>query len=77
MMCPVIDNPTSCEIRSVICFLHSRNMSAVEVHLELCSVYDQNVVNEGTIRQCYRMFKDGQTNMHNEECSAWSAICSE
>jgi hypothetical protein len=28
MMCPAIDNPTSCEIHAVICFLHARNMSA-------------------------------------------------
>jgi hypothetical protein len=32
MMCPAIDNPASCEIRSVICFLHANNMSALEIH---------------------------------------------
>jgi hypothetical protein len=51
MMCPVTDNPTGCEIRAVIRFLHSKNMSAVEVHLELCAVYGQKVMNEGTVRQ--------------------------
>jgi hypothetical protein len=76
-MCPAIDNPTSCEIRSVIRFLHSKNMSAAEIHCELCAVYGQNVVNEGTIRQWYRMFRDGQTNVRNEEHSARLAFCSE
>jgi hypothetical protein len=76
MMCPAIDNPTSCEIHSVIRFLHSKSMSAAEIHLELCAVY-QNVVNEGTIRQWCRMFKDGQTNMSDEERSARLDICSE
>jgi hypothetical protein len=47
-MCPAIDNPASCEICAIICFLHAKNMSAVEIHLELCMVYGQNVMNEGT-----------------------------
>jgi hypothetical protein len=59
-MCPAIDDPTSCEIL-VICFLHAKNMSAVEVHGELCEVYDQNVMREGTVRRC-GMFKDGREN---------------
>jgi transposase len=66
-MCPVIDNPTSCEICSVIRFLHAKNMSAVEIYRELCAVYGQNVMSEGTVRQWCRMFKDGRTNVHNEE----------
>jgi hypothetical protein len=52
MMSPAIDNPTSCEIRAVICFLRAKNMSAAEIHHELCTVvYGQNVMNEGTVRQ--------------------------
>jgi hypothetical protein len=47
-MCPVIDNPTSCEIRAVISFLHAKNMSDVEIHRELCAVYGQNVMSEET-----------------------------
>jgi hypothetical protein len=34
-MCPAIDNPTSCEIRAVIRFLHAKNMSDAEIHCEL------------------------------------------
>jgi hypothetical protein len=37
-MCPVIDNPTICVIHAVIRFLHAKNMSAVEIHRELCAV---------------------------------------
>jgi hypothetical protein len=49
MMCPVIDNPTSCEICAVTCFLCAKNMSAAEIHCELCvAVYGQNVMSEGT-----------------------------
>jgi hypothetical protein len=51
MMFPATDNPASCEIPVVICFLHATNMSAAEVHRELCAVYGQNVMSEGTGRQ--------------------------
>jgi hypothetical protein len=60
MVCPVIDNPTSCKICAVILFFHAKNMSAAEIHNELCAVYSQNVKNEGTVRQWCRTFKDGR-----------------
>jgi hypothetical protein len=59
MKCPVIDNPESCEICAVIHFLHTKNMSAVEIYRELCIVYGQNVMSERTVRQWHRMLKDG------------------
>jgi hypothetical protein len=62
MMCPAIDNSASCKIRSVIHFLHAENMSAAKVHHELFTVYSQNIMSEGTVRQLHRMFKEGQTN---------------
>jgi hypothetical protein len=62
MICPAIDNPASCEICTVIRFLQAKNMSAAEIHRELCMVYGQYVMSEGTVRQWYRMFKDGQAN---------------
>jgi hypothetical protein len=44
MMCHATDNSTSCEIGSVIiCFLHAKNMSAAEIHCELCAVYGQDL----------------------------------
>jgi hypothetical protein len=67
-MCPAIDNHTSCGIHAVILLLHSKNMSAVEMHSELCmAVSSQNVMSEVTVRQQCRMFKDGQTNVPDEE----------
>jgi hypothetical protein len=49
-MFPAINNPATCEIRVVICFLHAKNMSAAEILHELCMVYGQNVMNEGTVQ---------------------------
>jgi hypothetical protein len=62
MVCPAIDNLVSCKICTVIHFLHAKNISAEEIHHELCEVYKQNVISEGTVRRWCRMFKDGQTN---------------
>jgi hypothetical protein len=77
MMCPAIDNPTSCKICTLICLLNAKNVSAVEIPCELCEVYRQSVMSKGTIRQWCRMFKGGQANVHDEERSGQPAICSE
>jgi hypothetical protein len=44
MMFPTIDNFISCEIRAVIHFLHATNISAVEIHSEVCVIYGLNVM---------------------------------
>jgi hypothetical protein len=54
MMCPATDNPASCELRAVILHLHTKIMTAAEIHRELCTVYGPNVMSEGTGRQWYR-----------------------
>jgi transposase len=78
MMCCAIANPASCKILAVICFLHIKNMSAAEIHWELCvAVYGQNVMSKGTVRQWRRMFKDGWTNVHDEEQSSQPSIVSD
>jgi hypothetical protein len=60
-MYPATDNP-SCEIHALVRFLQAKNMSAAEIHRQLCAVYSHSVMSEGTMRQWCRMFKDGQTN---------------
>jgi transposase len=76
-MCPVVDNPGSCEIHAVIRFLHAKIMSTVEIHCELCMVYGQNIMSEETVRQWCRMFKDGWANVHNEEWSVRPSVVSD
>jgi hypothetical protein len=59
-MFPATDNPTSSEIHAVICFLHTENMSATEIHYELRAVvYGQNVMSKATVRQWHRLSIDG------------------
>jgi hypothetical protein len=68
--CFAIDNPTSCEIHTVILSLHPKNLRAVEIHHGFCTVvYGQNMMGEGTVRQWCRIFTDGQTDVHDEEQS--------
>jgi hypothetical protein len=31
--------------------IHAENMSAMEIHPELCAVLGQNVMNKGTVRE--------------------------
>jgi hypothetical protein len=71
-----IDNPARCEIRAVIRFLHTKNMSAEEIYCELCVIYSQNVMSEGTVRQWCRMLKVGQTNVHSAEQSVQPSVMS-
>jgi hypothetical protein len=73
----VIENPVPCRILSVICLLHTKNMTALEIHCELSMVYAQNVMSEGTVKWWCRIFKDGQTNTHNEEQIDWPSVVSE
>jgi hypothetical protein len=52
MTCPAFDNLASREIGAVILFLHSKSMSAAEIHRELCAeVYGQNIMSDGNQRQ--------------------------
>jgi hypothetical protein len=53
-------------------------MSPVEIHRELCAtVYGQNVLSEGTVREWSRMFTDGLTNIHDEERSGRPSVVSD
>jgi hypothetical protein len=76
-MCSATDNPVSCEIHAVIHFLHANNMNDMEIHHELCTVYSQTVMCEGNVRQLCRMFKERQTNVHDEGQSSRLATYSE
>jgi hypothetical protein len=71
-----IENPVSCVIRSVVRFLRAKT-SVLRKFSELCAVQGQNVMSEGTVRQWCRIFKDGPTNVHDEERSCWSSVDSD
>jgi hypothetical protein len=76
-MCPMIDNPTRCEICAIIRFLHTTNVSATEIHCELCAVYGKNVMSEGTVLQWCRIFKHERKNVHDGERSGRPSVVSD
>jgi hypothetical protein len=41
-------------------------MSAAEIHCELCVVYSQNIMSEGTKTMVFKMFKDGRTDANQK-----------
>jgi transposase len=77
MMCLAIDIPTSCKICAVIHSIHAKNISAEEIHRELCVIYGTTVMSEGTVRRWYRLFKDGRRDVHDEVRSDRPAVYSE
>jgi hypothetical protein len=52
-------------------------MGSAKIHRELCAVYDQNIISEGNVRRWCRMFKDGRTDVHDEERNDRPAIYNE
>ena len=53
----------------VIRFLLVENHKTIEIHRQICKVYGHEVMNEGGVRQCFIMFKNGLNNVHDEERS--------
>jgi hypothetical protein len=65
-----IENPTSCEIWSVIKFLKARNVCLAEIHRQVCEVYGENAMSDGMVRRWCRMFSEGRTNVHVDDRSS-------
>jgi hypothetical protein len=61
-----IENPASCEIRSVIKFLNAKNVRPAEIYRQVCEVYGENDMSDGMVRRWCRMFSEGRTNVHDD-----------
>jgi hypothetical protein len=44
-----IQNPSKCEVRAVIRFLHTKGETAAEIHRQLVSVYGEVVMNRENV----------------------------
>jgi len=58
----------------VIRFLLVENHRPIEIHRQLCKVYGNKVMSEGGVRQWCILFKNGRTNIHDEERSGRPTI---
>jgi hypothetical protein len=54
-----------------------RDLCVLQLIFPPSAVYGQNVMSEGTVRQWCRMFKDGRTNVHDEEQSDPPSVVSD
>jgi len=46
-----IENPAACEMRSVIRVLNAKNVTAPEIHRQLCDVYGEHAVISSMVRR--------------------------
>ena len=61
-----IDAPAKCELQSVIRFLQAEGCSAAEIHRRMSKVYGENFMSVDSVREWYRKFKEGRTDVHDE-----------
>ena len=76
-MDPLINSYAKCEVRSVIRFLTAKGLTAAEIHRQLTEVYGESVMSEGKVRQWCRSFKEGRSNVHDEDRSGRPSVASE
>jgi hypothetical protein len=60
-----IENPASCEIRSMIKILNAKNIRPAEIYRQVCEVDGENTMSDGMVRRRCRMFSEGRTNVHD------------
>ena len=65
-MFKTIEGVADCEIRSVIRFLNARNVLPSVIHHQICQAYGDNVMSDGMVRKCVRMFNEGRQTVHDE-----------
>ncbi|CAL1296792.1 unnamed protein product [Larinioides sclopetarius] len=66
-MPPPIENPADCVVGAVIRFLSTKGFKTADIHRQVSDVYGENIMSAGMVRKWVRGFKDGRTNIHDEE----------
>ncbi|GFY27883.1 histone-lysine N-methyltransferase SETMAR [Trichonephila clavipes] len=69
-----IENPADSEVRTVIRFLCAQGFKSVDIHHQISEVYGENIMSDGMGRKWLRVFKDGRTNIHDEERSGRPSV---
>jgi len=71
-----IENPTACEMRSVIHFLNAKNMKPAEIR-QLCDVYGEHVMSSSMVWRWVRLFNEGHENVHDDPQSSRPSVVNE
>ena len=61
-------------MHAVIRFLSAKGLKAAEIHRQISEVYGENIMSDGTVHKWVRAFRDGRTNIHDEERSGRPSV---
>jgi hypothetical protein len=64
---PLIEYPSSVEVRAVIQFLNAKQKSTTEIHKEVVEVYGENLISCKQVSVWHNQFKEGQASLLDEE----------
>jgi len=56
-------------VRSIMRFLNTKNVRLAEIWRRIVEVCGEGAMNGGNVRKWCRLFKEGRTNVHDEEPS--------
>lgn len=70
-------SPARCELRAVIRFLSAKNTTPIDIHRQLCEVYGPQCMDVKNVRKWVREFKDGRTDVHDEQRSGRPSVSAE
>jgi len=72
-----VENPTACEMRSVICFMNAKVMKLSEIHCQLCDVYGEHAMSRSVVQRWERLFSEKHDNVHGDVRSGWLTVVNE
>jgi hypothetical protein len=61
-------------VRPLIGFSDAKNIRTAEIHGQIVKAYVEGVMYEGNVRKRCRLFKEGRTNVQDEERSGWLCL---
>jgi len=64
-------------MRPVIRFLNAKDMTPVEIHRQLCDVYEQHVMSSSMVRRWVRLFNEGPENVPDDPRSGRPSVVNE
>ena len=70
-------SPADCEVQAIKRFLSAEFLKPIDIHREVCAVYGQKITSDGMVRKWVRAFKDGLTNVHDEQWSRGPSVVNE
>jgi len=61
-----LDVYSKIELRGTVRFLWAKNCNTTEIHLDVCTVYAEQVMTRQAIGKCCKQFEEGRTELQDE-----------